>query len=136
MEKLSQKYKKNKYGYEIGQISVLLSNILLSDTKVVTLSQETFIKNINHHPDLTIDDYLLLDDIIGKSHFIAKDGNKTVAIVLNKDNNKLYHYALKSTQSGKALFLTSFRRTNKISIEKIRKKQKNGKLKILKDHLP
>ena len=76
----------------------------------------------------------MLDEIVGKSNFVAKDGDRTVAIVLQ--HNKLYHYALKSTKSGKGLFLTSFRRTNEISVEKIRKKKKTGKVKILKDNLP
>ena len=77
-----------------------------------------------------------LDEIVGKSHFVAKDGDKTVAIVLDKESKQLYHYALKATKSGKGLFLTSFRKTNKISIDKIRKKAKENKVKILKDNLP
>ena len=136
MKKFKNKFKTNHYGYEIGKISITLSNLLLCKTKTVTLSNDTLIKNLNHHPDLNEDDYLLLDDIVGKSHLIAQDGEKTVAIVLNKNNNQLYHYALKSTKSGEALFLTSFRKTNNISINKIRKKSKKGKVKIIKDNLP
>ena len=136
MKTFMEKYSKNKFGYEVGKISAVLSEILLSNTQKVTLSEDTLKKNLSHHPDLTEDDYLLLDEIVGKTHFVAKDGDRTVAVVLNKNNNQLYHYALKSTQTGKALFLTSFRKTNKISIDKIRKKNKQGKVNILKDNLP
>jgi hypothetical protein len=136
MEKFYNKYSKNKFGFEIGNISIVLSILLSSNTKVVILSNDTLAKNLKHHPELTENEYLMLDDIVGKSHFVALDGKKTVAIVLDKDSKQLYHYALKSTASGKGLFLTSFRRTNSISIEKIRKKERNNKVKILKDNLP
>jgi len=136
MKKFEEKFQRNRYGYEVGEVSLVLSKILLSKIKIVTLSTDTLKKNLNHHPDLIENDYLLLDDIVGKSHFVAQDGERTVAIMLNKDNNALYHYALKSTTTGKQLFLTSFRKTNKISIDKIRKKNKQGKVKILKDNLP
>ena len=113
MKKFEEKFQRNRYGYEVGEVSLVLSKILLSKIKIVTLSSDTLKKNLNHHPDLTENDYLLLDDIVGKSHFVAQDGERTVAIMLNKDNNELYHYALKSTTTGKQLFLTSFRKTNK-----------------------
>ena len=136
MEKFYQKYEQIEYGYNVGTVSVVLSEILLSKTRVVILSSDTLTKNLNHHPDLIVDDYLLLDDIVGKSHFVAKDGNKTVAIVLNKDNNQLYHYALKATKSGKRLFLTSFRKARIKQINRLRDKAKNKKIEIIKDNLP
>ena len=81
MEKFIDKYPKNKFGYEVGKISVVLSEILLSKTKIVTFSKESLSKNLLHHPDLSENDYLMLDAIVGKSHFIAKDGDRTVASV-------------------------------------------------------
>ena len=136
MKRFYSKYPKNEFGFEVGKISIMLSEILLSKTRIATLSEETLSKNLKHHPDLKESDYLMLDYIIGKSHFIAKDGNRTVAVVLNAKNSEMYHYVLKSTQTGKALFLTSFGKTNKISIDKIRKKERQGKVKIIKDNLP
>lgn len=133
-KKFCQKYKKSSLGFEVGKISQLLAEKLLSKSVIVIMSEETLAKNLRHHPDLDEEEYLKLDMILGKSHFIVKDGNKMLAVVL--EETRLYHYALKSTKSGKALFLTSFRRTNKISIEKIRKKCKQGKVVILKDNLP
>jgi len=134
MEKFYKKYNKSSLGYEIGNISFVLANILESSSTKVIMSEDTITKNLNHHPDLSQNDYLLLDEIIGKSHLVAKDDDRMVAIVIEK--NKLYHYALKSIKSGKALFLTSFRRTNSISIDKIRNKHKKGKVEIIKDNLP
>ena len=132
--KFCQKYKKSSLGFEVGKISQVLAEKLLSESTIVVMSDETLTKNLSHHPDLKENEYLKLDVILGKSNFIVKDGNRMLAVVLQE--TKLYHYALKSTKSGKAIFLTSFRRTNKISIEKIRKKCKQGKVVILKDNLP
>ena len=136
MEKFYKKYKLLEDGYNVGAISIVLSEILLSKTRVVTISNETLTKNLNHHPDLTVKDYLLLDDIVGKSHFVAKDGKKTVAIVLNRSNKQLYHYVLKATKSGEGLFLTSFRKTRIKQINRLRDKGRSNKIKILKDNLP
>ena len=131
-----QKFLKNSYGYEIGKISSALATILLSQTRIVTLSKDTLKKNLSHHPDLHENDYLLLGEIVGKSHFVAKDGDRTVAIMLHKDSKELYHYALKSTTTGKQLFLTSFRKTRQKSINRLRKKAREKKIIILKDNLP
>lgn len=136
MKLFEQKFQTNSYGYEIGKVSLLLSKILLAKTETVTLSRDTLKKNLNHHPDLRENDYLLLDEIVGKSHFVAKDGDRTVAIVLHKDSNELYHYALKATATGKQLFMTSFRKTRQKSINRLRQKGKDKKIIILKDNLP
>jgi hypothetical protein len=136
MEKFYGKFRKNEFGFEVGNISVVLASILQSKTTKVTLSNETLLKNQKHHPELTEDEYLLLDDIVGKSHFVAKDGDRAVAIVLDKDSKQLYHYALKSTKTGKRVFLTSFRRTRSSEVDKLRKKHKKGEIGILKDNLP
>jgi hypothetical protein len=134
MKQFYKKYNKNDFGYEVGSISLVLANILCSNTRNVTMSHDTLTKNLNHHPDLEVSDYLLLDEIVGKSNFIVKDGDKTVAIVLQ--HNQLYHYALKSTKSGNGLFLTSFRRTRKKQIDRLRNKARQGKIKVIKDFLP
>ena len=118
----------------MGTISSELAKILTSiDTKVI-LGEESLKKNQKHHKDLLEDDYLKLDEIIGRSHFVAKDGCKTVAIALY--NEQMYHYALKATKSGKAIFLTSFRKTKKKDIERLRKKGKSGRIQIIKDFMP
>ncbi len=134
MKKFREKYPKNKYGYLIGTISSELAKILTSvDTKVI-FSEESLKKNQKHHMDLTEDDYLRLDEIIGKSHFVAKDGQRTVAIAFYDE--QMYHYALKATATGKVVFLTSFRKTKTTDIKRLRKKGKAGKIQIIKDFMP
>ena len=134
MERVKNKYPKNHMGYIVGQISTVLAEILLSETQVVVLSEASLEKNLNNHPDLLPEDYLKLDEIIGKSHFVCQDGTHTVAIAIK--HTTLYHYALKSTQTGEAIFLTSFRKTNMKDVNRFRNRAKKGKVNILKDTLP
>jgi len=134
MERFKLQSTLNPFGYVIGKISVPLSSLLLSQTQTVIFSQASLEKNLNNHKDLLPEDYLKLNDIVGRGHFMAQDGEKTVAIVL--EQSVLYHYALKCTQSGEALFLTSFRKTNMNDVTRIRKKGEKGKVIILKDTLP
>ena len=134
MKNFKSKYPKNEHGYLIGTISSELAKIIASvDTKVI-LSEESLRKNQKHHKDLTEDDYLKLNEIIGRSHFVAKDGQRTVAIAFYGE--QMYHYALKATKTGKAIFLISFRKTKEKDIERLRKKGRSGKIQILKDFMP
>ena len=134
MDRVKEKYPKNSIGYIIGDISVVLADLLLSKTTTVVLSDISLAKNLKNHPDLLVEDYLRLDVIIGKGHFVIQDSDRTVAIVL--ENKTLYHYSLKSTQTGEALFLTSFRKTSFQDVNRLRKKAVKKDLKILKDALP
>ena len=69
-------------------LNVKTNEIIFSDVYVE--------KNISHHPDLTKKDYQLLPDIIGKSHFVIKDEEHTIAVslIINERKEIYYHYAL------------------------------------------
>lgn len=134
MERIKSTFPKNSDGYIVGKISTVLANILLSNTDEVVFSEVSLEKNFDNHPDLMIEDYLSLPDIVGKSHFILQDGTRTVAIVLER--KIMYHYVLKCTNTGEALFLTSFRKTRDGDTKRLRNKAEKNNLKILKDTLP
>ena len=134
MERIKSTFSKNSDGYIIGKISTVLANILLSNTDEVVFSEASLKKNFDNHPDLMIEDYLLLPDIVGKSHFVLQDGKRTVAIVLER--KIMYHYVLKCTNTGESLFLTSFRKTRDGDLKRLRNKAEKNNLKILKDTLP
>ncbi len=76
MNKFYKKYTKDEDGYNIGSSSTALATVLNTKIQSLTLSYYTLIKNLKHHPYLTEDEYLHLNTIIGKSHFIAQDGKK------------------------------------------------------------
>ena len=91
-------------------------------SRVVKLSDETLKKNVTRHPELLLADYQNLQAIIEKAQVIIRDSVTTLVFV--KIGASTYHAAIKATQTGKALFLTSLRKTNDEEIARILKKNK------------
>lgn len=92
-------------------------------SRVVQLSDETLQKNVTKHPELSLVDYQHLQSIIEKAQVIVQDGNTTLVFI--KIGQTTYHAAIKSTQTGKALFMTSLRKTNQEQIKRVLNKNKN-----------
>jgi len=123
-----------KSGYYIlGIAEQKIIDTLSSNTNKIVISEQTIMKNINHHKDLSIDDYKILDNIIGQFDILIKDGQYTVGIVNYKCGN--YYYALKTTQSANTIFLTSFRKTSSHDIKRLKNKLSKGKIEIIKGKL-
>lgn len=78
--------------------------------RLVVLSDESAAKNLEHHPELTVEDYRALPGMGDAPTVVAQDGDNTVVIVRRGD--KVYWAAVKATKTGETNFLTSFRRTN------------------------
>ena len=94
-----------------------------SKNQTVWLSKQTLWKNKKHAQEgLEINDYLKLPDIIENADLVVQDGDQTMVFI--KLDDKLYHAAIKSTQTGLRLFLTSFRLTSTADMQRIRKKGK------------
>ena len=115
----------------IGNCDDLIKTTINSNTNQVVISEVTIEKNIKHHSDLTINDYQTLDNILTNYDLLVKDGDKTAGIIYTKKYQ--YYYALKSTKSGDTIFLTSFRKTNKNDIKRIRNKSNKGLVDIIID---
>lgn len=98
----------NSY-YNIGNLNIEQMNLL--DTKVaqVKLSMDSLIKNIINHPELKIDDYKKITDIIANPDEMKLSKNKWCSILLLKKFNKTYQVVIKTTQNKEEVFLTSFR---------------------------
>jgi SPP1 gp7 family putative phage head morphogenesis protein len=89
-------------------------------TNIVQLSSDTLQKNAEHHPEITAQDYFNLQTIIEKAQLIVQDGPNTMVFLQVED--KLYYAAIKATQTGNGLFMTSLRLAHEGDIEQIRKK--------------
>ena len=74
-----------------------------------------------------------LDKIIGTYNILIKDGEYTVGIVHYELEE--YYYALKSTKSRNTIFLTSFRKTSKHDIQRLKNKLSKGKIEVIKGKL-
>jgi hypothetical protein len=127
----SKKTKTVEGHYVVGKCDKLLRETINANTFEVVISDVTIDKNIKHHNDLSIEDYMVLDCMLKDYHFLVKDGDKTAGIIYS--NQIQYYYALKATKSGDTIFLTSFRKTNKNDIKRINNKAKKGLVEIIID---
>jgi len=100
------------------------------DTKsqVVHLSGQSLVKQIKKHPEITLDMYKTLPDVIDNAQLIINQkGEKLVCIEQDK---KYFLAVIKSTKNKSELYLTSFRMTN---LEDIKREAKKGE--IIKNEL-
>jgi hypothetical protein len=114
--------------YPVAVLSRQYREMIGAKSQVVYLSTETLVKNKSVHPEILLHQYKLLPDLIGNAQTVIQDGALTIVFI--KRNGRIFHSVVKSTKSGRALFLTSFRYTNNSEIRRIRKKGK-----VLKDDL-
>jgi hypothetical protein len=106
-------------------IAVLKQNfidILGTKNEIVKLSLESLTKNIINHPELKIEDYQAVTNILNNPVLIKTEeiyGVKSIVIV-GKHNSKLYCIVIKTTLDKNENYLTSFHRTN---LEQMNKKR-------------
>lgn len=92
--------------FPIGVISDDTAASIGAKTHTVQLSAETMAKQIRQHPELSIAEYNFVQEAIEKG-VALQDGDLTMIYVLEEDS---YVTVVKATDTGKAVFLTSFRR--------------------------
>lgn len=79
-------------------------------TKVVHISPETARKQVRSHPELSVAEYSRVQDTISHGEAI-QDSLKTLVFILDETDG--YVSVVKATQTGKGLYLTSFRRLSR-----------------------
>jgi hypothetical protein len=89
-------------------------------TDVVQLSGATMTKQKAHHAELPTVVYTSIPSLVSGADLIAKDGDRTL-VVMQKAETLIYA-ALKATQSGEGVFLTSIRFAQKADIARARKR--------------
>lgn len=109
----------------IGMIDQIIIDIIKANVSYVVISEGSLIKNLNHHEDLDIADYMRLSYIVMNHHVVVQDGEKTVGVVHIEEDK--YYFALKATASGETVFLTSFRKTNDSDLKRLKKKVEKKK---------
>ncbi len=114
--------------YPVAVIDDAYKAAIGAQSRSVLLSSETLAKNKEAHPELVLEDYATLPDIIGQAQLIVQDkANTFVFMRVGKD---VYFGAIKRTVSGETNFLTSVRLARESDITSVRKKGK-----VLKDEL-
>jgi hypothetical protein len=89
--------------------AAILDNMAIK-TDVVRLSSETLAKQEREHPDIGTDDYRHAQDALDYGEAIIESDKAVIFVLEEKDG---FVSVVHATQSGKAAFLTSFRRLSK-----------------------
>lgn len=117
-----------KGNFPVAVLDEDFTEAIRSKSQVVYLSNETLMKNKENHPEIALPIYQRLPDIISRAQLVVQDKDNT--FVFLRIGKKIYYGAVKTTQTGKANFLTSLRLAKKSDIDKIKSKGK-----VLKDEL-
>ena len=100
-------YREPSGDFPVGLLSAADAVKIDAKSRTALLSPDTVVKQRKHHPELGADEYQKIQQAIGGGHAI-QDGARSLVYIL--DTEPGYVTVVKSTVSGKAVFVTSFRR--------------------------
>jgi len=106
----------------ILQLPKIVVDHLQVKTDIVLFSAASARKNLEHHPDLTLDDYYKLSQVGTTVDLVVQDG--ATSVVLIRKEYVIYWVAVKATKTKESLFLTSFRRSHEQDIQRLLRKGK------------
>jgi hypothetical protein len=112
--------------WPIGVLAQAQQSALGVQTDIVRLSSETLDKQTREHPEIAVDEYPHVQDALERGRVI-QENERTLIFVLEEDAG--YVTVVKATQTGRAAFLTSFRRLSSQEVkrdEEIRRLLKKG----------
>lgn len=108
--------------YPVAVLDDGYRDLIGAQSRTVWLSDETLLKQMLNRSgqDIGLKDYWRVQGVIEQASLIVRDGAKTM-VFINRDG-RYYQASIKSTQTGKALFLTSFRETNPDDMKRLMNK--------------
>jgi hypothetical protein len=98
--------KSPKADFPIGMMNETDAARIGGKTQLVRLSPDTIGKQLRKHPELTFEEYSIIQDALDRGESI-QDGAQALVYLLEEEG---YVTVVKATKSGKAVFMTSFRR--------------------------
>jgi SPP1 gp7 family putative phage head morphogenesis protein len=98
--------------YPVAVLDDATRDLIGTKTRTVWLSDDTLLKQIINRTGQSIElqDYWRVQGVIEQASLIVRDGALTLVFI--KQDGKYYQAAIKATQTGKALFMTSYRETS------------------------
>jgi len=105
-----------------GILSSENRSLIGAETQVVRLSDETLFKNIeNHFPEgIGLQQYGSLPDVLDAAELIIREGGNN--LLFQRLADMVVLAVVKATRTGKAMFLTSFRRSSLDEANRLRNK--------------
>lgn len=107
--------------FPVGYVEADLARAIGAKVRRVDISRDTVQKQMRTHPELTVAEYRLLPDIMAYGR-VVKDGRNHLA--MHYLDGRLYYAVIKSTGSGKAMFLSSLRRADKADLARVERRGK------------
>ncbi len=89
-----------------------------SETAIAKLSPETMLKQDIEHPELTIFEYMSIQDVVDRATIKIPDRDRSVIYVARDPAKGGFVLVIKATMSGKELFITSFRRLSRNEVKR------------------
>jgi len=117
----SEWYSKPAGSFPLAFIGQAVAERLGAKTQVVALSEDTLAKQLRKHPEITQDEYTMVQAAIDRGREIL-DADGSLIYVLEEDDG--YVTVLKATKTGKAVFMSSLRRLSKDAARRDRELQR------------
>ncbi len=105
----------------VGFMESALSEALNVNTKKVVISGETLKKQRTRHPDLSIEEYQIIPDMIANG-LVVQEADQT--LVFFRSGGKLYRSVVKRIKGGNELVMTTFHRSTQRQLTKERQSGK------------
>ncbi len=117
----------NPQGYfAVGVVDERVKQALKTETSLCCLSDETLLKNRSRHPDLQLNDYQSMNEVLQNYDILVQDtANSVVAVKKIADKN--YWLAVKVTRNKNEIFTTTYHLTRDNQIASLIKKGKRLK---------
>lgn len=117
----SEWYSKPAGSFPLAFIGQAVAERLGAKTQLVALSEDTLAKQLRKHPEITQDEYTMVQAAIDRGREIL-DADGSLIYVLEEDDG--YVTVLKATKTGKAVFMSSLRRLSKDAAKRDRELQR------------
>lgn len=88
--------------------------------RVADISAETASKQLREHPELSILEYAQAQRVVNDATRVIQDGPRSLIFVMEDTGANGHVLIVKATQTGKGLFVTSFRRLSSRDIDRDR----------------
>lgn len=108
--------------HPVAVLSDEYRQLLKTEAQTVWLSDDTVVKQLvaREGQDIDFADYWRVQSVIEQAQLIIRQGEFNLVFIQRQ--GKIYHAVVKATQTGKALFLTSFRESSLKAAEQAMKK--------------
>ncbi|MGE8453322.1 MAG: hypothetical protein ACN6OP_22480 [Pseudomonadales bacterium] len=106
-ETFAEWYRKPAGAFPLAYLGKETAARLGAKTQLVALSEDTLAKQLREHPEITLEEYVIVQAAIDQGEQIQDARDGSLIFILESQG---YVTVIKATKSGKGVFMTSLRR--------------------------